>query len=140
MKIDNNTALVEDSFGNGIVVRRGGNTLRLSIKLNGTTKERKIGEIDMPTRTLTVTRNRAKHLLQKGNAYGLNHKLIAEATRFDTVRIVDDFGRWDIPREYILENGKFLLFAKQGFELQIFISLEQIQQFKHETDGNGLPI
>jgi hypothetical protein len=140
MKIDNNTALVEDSFGNGIIVRRGGNTLRLSIRLANNPKERKIGEIDMSTRTLTVTRNRAKHLLQKGNAYGLNHKLIAEATRFDTVRIVDDFGRWDIPREYILENGKFLLFAKQGFELQIFISLEQIQQFKHETDGNGLPI
>ena len=140
MKIDNNTAIVEDSFGNGIIVRRGGNTLRLSIKLANQNKERKIGEIDMPTRTLTITRNRAKHLLQKGNAYGLNHKLIAEATRFDTVRIVDDFGRWDIPREYILENGKFLLFAKQGFELQIFISLEQIQQFKHETDGNGLPI
>ena len=84
----------------------------------------------MPTRTLTVTRNRAKHLLQKGNAYGLNHKLLAEATRFDTVRIVDDYGRWDIPREFILENGKFLLFAKQGFELQIFISLEQIERFK----------
>jgi hypothetical protein len=140
MRIDDNTALVEDSFGNAIIVRRGGNTLRLSIRLSKSPKERKIGEIDMPTRTLTVTRNRAKHLLQKGNAYGLNHKLIAEATRFDTVRIVDDFGRWDIPREYILENGKFLLFAKQGFELQIFISLEQIQQFKHETDGNGLPI
>jgi hypothetical protein len=140
MKIDNNTAIVEDSFGNGIIVRRGGNTLRLSIRLANNPKERKIGDIDMPTRTLTVTRNRAKHLLQKGNAYGLNHKLLAEATRFDTVRIVDDFGRWDIPREYILENGKFLLFAKQGFELQIFISLEQIQQFKHETDGNGLPI
>lgn len=130
MRIDNNTALVEDSFGNGIIVRRGGNTLRLSIRLNGADKERKIGEIDMQARTLTVTRTRAKHLLQKGNAYGLNHKLIAEATRFDTVRIVDDYGRWDIPREYILENGKFLLFAKQGFELQIFISLEQIEPFK----------
>lgn len=140
MRIDDNTAIVEDSFGNGIIVRRGGNTLRLSIRLANNPKERKIGEIDMPTRTLTITRNRAKHLLQKGNAYGLNHKLIADATRFDTVRIVDDFGRWDIPREYILENGKFLLFAKKGFELQIFISLEQIQQFKHETDGNGLPI
>ena len=140
MRIDDNTALVEDSFGNAIIVRRGGNTLRLSIRLSKSPKERKIGEIDMPTRTLTVTRNREKHLLKKGNAYGLNHKLIADATRFDTVRIIDDFGRWDVPREFILENGKFLLFAKQGFELQIFISLEQIAQFKHETDGNRLPI
>jgi hypothetical protein len=130
MKIDDNTAIVEDSFGNGIIVRRGGNTLRLSIRLANEQKERKVGEIDMPTRTLTVTRKRAKHLLNKGNAYGLNHKLIAEATRFDTVRIVDDFGSWSVPREYILENGKFLLFAKQGFELQIFISLDQIEQFK----------
>ena len=94
----------------------------------------------MPTRTLTIKRNREKHLLKKGNAYGLNHKLIADATRLDTVRIIDDFGRWDVPREFILENGKFLLFAKQGFELQIFISLEQIAQFKHETNGNRLPI
>jgi hypothetical protein len=130
MRIDDNTAIVEDSFGNGIIVRRGGNTLRLSIRLATQKNERQIGTIDMPTRTLTVTRNRAKHLLNKGNAYGLNHKLIADATRFDTVRIVDDFASWDIPREYILENGKFLLFAKQGFELQIFISLEQIEKFK----------
>lgn len=140
MRIDDNTALVEDSFGNGIIVRREGNTLRLSLKLANNPRERKIGEIDMPTRTLIVTRIRVKHMLHKANAYGLNHKLIAEATRFDTVRIIDDYGRWDIPREFILENGKFLLFAKQGFELQIFISLEQIKQFRHETDGNRLPI
>lgn len=130
MRIDDNTAIVEDAFGNGIIVKRRGDTLRVAVRLKGNPRERVIGEIDMPTRTLTVTRKREKHLLVKGNAYGFNHKLIAEATKFDTVKLIDDYSTWSIPREFILANGKFLLFTKQGFELQIFVSLEQLLPFK----------
>jgi hypothetical protein len=84
----------------------------------------------MSTRTLIVKRSRMKHLLIKRNAYGLNHKLITEATRFDIVRIIDEFSTWNIPREFIVENGQPLLFTRYCHELQIFISLEQIEQFK----------
>jgi hypothetical protein len=130
MQPNNNTGLFEDTQGNVLIATRINNKLNLSLKLSSETIARKIGEVDMQTRTLIINRNRKKHLFRNGNAYGLNYKLISEAKSFDTVRIIDEYGKWNIPREFILENGSFLLFNKQGFELQIFVSLEMINQFK----------
>ena len=50
--------------------------------------------------------------------------------QFNTIRLQDEFNRWTIPLQYILENGEFLFFKEQGFEKQIFISLNKIEQFK----------
>lgn len=130
MKINENSAYVEDTCGNRIIVNRNNDKLTVSIKLANSTTDRYIGDINMSTRTLIVKRSRMKHLLIKRNAYGLNHKLITEATRFDTVRIIDEFSTWNIPREFIVERGQPLLFTRYCHELQIFISLEQIEQFK----------
>jgi hypothetical protein len=130
MKINDNSAYVEDTCGNRIIVNRNNDKLTVSIKLANSTTDRYIGDINMSTRTLIVKRSRMKHLLIKRNAYGLNHKLITEATRFDTVRIIDEFSTWNIPREFIVEHGQPLLFTRYCHELQIFISLEQIEQFK----------
>ena len=130
MKINENSAYVDDTCGNRIIVNRNNDKLTVSIKLANSTTDRYIGDINMSTRTLIVKRSRMKHLLIKRNAYGLNHKLITEATRFDIVRIIDEFSTWNIPREFIVENGQPLLFTRYCHELQIFISLEQIEQFK----------
>jgi hypothetical protein len=46
------------------------------------------------------------------------------------VRIIDEFSTWNIPRDFIVEHGQPLLFTRYCHELQIFISLEQIEQFK----------
>ena len=134
MKINENSAYVEDTCGNRIIVNRNNDKLTVSIKLANSTTDRYIGDINMSTRTLIVKRSRMKHLLIKRNAYGLNHKLITEATRFDTVRIIDEFSTWNIPREFIVEHGQPLLFTRYYHELQIFISLEQIEQFKESKE------
>ena len=134
MKINENSAYVEDTCGNRIIVNRNNDKLTVSIKLANSSTDRYIGDINMSTRTLIVKRSRMKHLLIKRNAYGLNHKLITEATRFDTVRIIDEFSTWNIPREFIVEHGQPLLFTRYCHELQIFISLEQIEQFKESKE------
>jgi hypothetical protein len=137
MRINDNSAYIEDKFGNRIIVNRNNQRLTVSIQLANTAlnpKPKYIGDIDMTIRTLIVKRSRIKHLLINRNAYGLNHKLITEATRFDTVRIIDEFATWNIPREYIVEHGHPLLFTKYCHELQIFITLEQIEQFKESKE------
>ena len=137
MKINENSAYIEDTCGNRIIVNRNNQRLTVSIQLANNAlnpKPKYIGDIDMTNRTLIVKRSRMKHLLIKRNAYGLNHKLITEATRFDTVRIIDEFSTWNIPREFIVENGQPLLFTRYCHELQIFISLEQIEQFKESKE------
>ncbi|MBK7362665.1 MAG: hypothetical protein IPJ01_10255 [Micavibrio sp.] len=42
----------------------------------------------------------------------------------------------NIPVKFILENGKFLFFKEQGFEKQIFVSLEQLAEFKITPEQN----
>ena len=138
MRINDNSAYMDDTCGNRIIVNRNNDKLTVSIKLANSITDRYIGDINMSTRTLIVKRSRVKHLLVKRNAYGLNHKLITEATRFDTVRIIDEYSTWNIPREYIVENGQPLLFTRYCHELQIFISLEQIEQFKESKEPKEL--
>jgi hypothetical protein len=133
MKINDNSAYIDDTCGNRIIVNRNNDKLTVSIQLANNSlnpKPKYIGDIDMTSRTLIVKRSRIKHLLINRNAYGLNYKLITEATRFDTVRIIDEYSTWNIPREYIVEHGQTLLFTKYCHELQIFITLDQIEQFK----------
>ena len=64
------------------------------------------------------------------NGYGFNHRLIADSKLFDTICLSDENSDWQIPKQFILDNGAFLNFNKQGFELQIFIGLYNIEQFK----------
>ena len=140
MRINDNSAYVEDKFGNRIIVNRNNQMLTVSIQLANMAlnpKPKYIGDIDMISRTLIVKRSRIKHLLVKRNAYGLNHKLITEATRFDTVRIIDEYATWDIPREYIIEHGQPLLFTKYCHELQVFITLDQMEQFKTKSNKSN---
>jgi hypothetical protein len=52
------------------------------------------------------------------------------AKLFDDVLLIDDSGAYLIPRKYILEEGKFMNFKNNGgFELQIFLSLDLIEDF-----------
>lgn len=78
---------------------------------------------------LHVTRNREKHLFRNLNAYGFNHEILYN---FDNYKIdlYDDYNNWLIPVQFILQNGKFLHFADNKLEIQIFVKLEQIENFK----------
>lgn len=121
---------VGDDFGNLIKCANNGKRIVLSLKLTSETRHRKLGVINLKQRSMQIKRNRDKHLMYKFDAYGFNHKLLADSKLFDTIRLSDNIAEWVIPKEFILENGKFLNFKGQGFELQTFITLSQIEQFK----------
>jgi hypothetical protein len=93
-------------------------------------KTRHIGTLYVKDRVLKIKRTRSRHLFLKNNSYGFNEHIIRTAILFDRVILNDEFGVFDIPREVILSKGTYLDFKQIGFEKQIFLSLEIIQQYK----------
>lgn len=121
---------IDDSGKNKMLFKVNDKLVIITLKLAGF-KARRIGTVTRSTNTLDVVRKRDKHLHIKSNSYGFNYSVISKKTGIDWVRVSDDTGcYWKIPTKYILENGKFLFFLKQGFEKQIFLSLEKMEQFK----------
>ncbi len=119
-----------DEHGNRIIVTENANTILIQLKLPSEKRKRKIGVVTKSTRTLNVVRDRSKHLHRISNSYGFNHRIIAESKRFDTIVLTDEYSRYKIPKQFILDNENFLYFKPQGFELQTFISLAQLKQFE----------
>ncbi len=70
------------------------------------------------------------HLHRISNSYGFNYQLLDEAKKFDFVRIIAADAEYKIPRTEILSKGSFLFFKEQGFERQIFVKLEELNNFK----------
>jgi hypothetical protein len=100
-------------------------------------KPRMIGRVTKSTRTIEMKRKRGKHLHYMTNSYGFNDYILREGTTFDWVRLSDDLGNnWKIPVSYILEKGTYLEFKQQGFELQRFVSLENLEQFRVKAEEN----
>lgn len=126
-------ATVSDEYGNNIILHNNDARMVVYLKLKAESKKRKVGIINFATRTLYVKRNSAKHLFRKDGSYGFNHKLLSETKRFDSVRLQDENSEWLIPVSFILDNGSFLHFKGDGFERQIFIQLNKIDDFKRET-------
>lgn len=115
---------------NYLQIKSNDKLIHLKLKLKED-KLRLIGTVTKSTRTIVMTRKRGIHLYRKINGYGFNHYVLKNAYTFDMIRLSDDTGsHWKIPVSYILENGSFLNFQKVGFELQQFVSLEQIEQFR----------
>lgn len=93
-------------------------------------RKRKLGTVTKSTKTMEIKRNRVDHLFRKGNAYGFNQWVLQEAKAFNKIRLSDEHDNWVVPVKFILDNGKHLNFKQQGFELQLFVSLEQLEYFK----------
>lgn len=121
--------VINDDHGNILTTEHLKTRVRIYLKLRDHKRKRDLGYIDKKTRTLHVRRNRERHLHYKANAYGFNYLLLAKATLFDTVVITDDLGRYKIPRQAVIEGGRFLFFLDQGFERQIFYPVDQLQPY-----------
>lgn len=106
--------------------------LYITLHLNGSRKGRNIGRVRLADRTLEITRNREKHLMKKGKAYGFNEYVMRTAKTFDTIELHDDYGTYVFPRQLILDRGSYLHFKEEGFEKQLFLPLFLIQSFKVE--------
>lgn len=113
---------------NYLIIKQNDKLISLYLKL-GKLKQRFIGTVTKSTKTFEVRRKRGKHLHIKSNSYGFNYHALDNKKSFDTVRLSDEISDWKIPVNFILENGSFLYFKEQGFEKQIFVSLEQIEQY-----------
>lgn len=124
-KTDTISQRVPDKFGNAIVIMMSGNVI---LKLASETKQRRLGYIDRNKKTLIVKRKRDKHLHYKSNSYGFNHHILSKAKTFDTILLEDEFGKYKFPVSKVMEHGRtHLQFKQQGFELQIFMPLEIIE-------------
>lgn len=126
---------VSDDAGNLLLCKNNGTRIILKLKLVSETRYRQIGVINIKQKQISIKRKRSLHLFLKTNSYGFNHKLISETKLFNKVRLSDEHSEWVIPNEFILEHGKYLHFkgaGNGGFELQRFITLESIEQFKRE--------
>lgn len=128
---------IDDAGLNFVRIHSTDKTTVIFLKLASEKKVRKIGTVTKSTKTLKIKRKRAIHLFRKGNAYGFNDYVLRTAKTFDKIALSDDFSDWKIPVSYILENGKFLLFSQQGFELQRFVSLQDLEQFRILTVLSG---
>lgn len=104
-------------------------TVWLQLRAEGGRK-RKIGVITKSTRTMFITRKREEHLMRKLNGYGFNRYVLETAKLFDKINLKDEHSKWEIPVKYILENGTFLQFKQVGYEVQQFVSLEQLKKFE----------
>ena len=130
MKKQEITKQISDSAGNKIIASNNGDRIKVVLKLNTEIRSRLLGYINIKSKSIKIIRKKEVHLLYKNNSYGFNHTLLADAKTFDKILLKDELNSWKIPTKFILENGKFLFFKEQGFEKQIFVSLEQLNQFK----------
>jgi hypothetical protein len=115
---------------NTIRIQSNDKLIKLSLHLKGS-EPRMIGTITKSTRTIEMRRKMAIHLFRKGNAYGFNEYILRESKTFDWIRLRDDAGNdWKIPKKFILENGQYLNFKEQGYELQLFVPLEMLEPYR----------
>lgn len=122
-----------DNDGNFITTIKNDNIIKVYLKLKSEKSKRRLGFVNINTKTFHTTRVRSKHLFLKYNAYGFCYQLLADTQKFDKIRLKDESGTWLIPVSFLLdkENAKFLHFkGNGGFELQIFAPLDIIKQFK----------
>jgi hypothetical protein len=104
--------------------------LYITLHLKGKKAGRNIGRVRLADRVLEVSRKRDKHLMLKANAYGFNEYVLREAKRFDKIELKDDYGTYLFSRQLVLDMGKYLHFKEEGFEKQIFLSLNIITNHK----------
>ena len=119
--------MIKDKAGNTLY--RSGNNIMLDLVKED--RRRKIGTLAEDDTLVIMRRNPEKHLLRVANAYGFCYEFLATAKKVKVVRILilgtKDF--YHINVSDLLAIGDFLFFKKQGFEKQIFVTLEQLEKY-----------
>lgn len=100
----------------------------ISLKIKGQSRVRKLFDINKEKDFIYTRRKREKHLLHKANAYGFNWDVLQSAEIVNNVLLQDEKGMYLIPIRKILDDGQFLHFKQQQYELQIFLGLDEIEK------------
>lgn len=109
---------------------------KVYLRLKGENKDRMIGEIDVQRRTIRVKRVKARHWFRSDLGYGFNWVLINEElpVQIDNILLIeDDYGEMDyflIPLKKIRELGHKLKHISAGIELQWFMKMSDMLQFR----------
>ena len=128
---------IEDSTTDKVFIKSTDKKVVVSLQLTAEGgRKRKLGVITKSTKTMEMKRKRSEHLFWSGNAYGFNQYVIQEAKLFDKIRLSDEHDNWVVPVKAILEQGRHLNFKQRGYELQLFLTLEQLSQFKVTEQEN----
>jgi hypothetical protein len=107
--------------------------LYITLHLKGSKRGRNIGRVRLADRVLEVERKRDKHLMQKAQAYGFNEYVIRNGKTFDRIELRDDYGTYLFPRQLVIDMGRYLHFKEEGFEKQMFLSINIISNHKTEN-------
>jgi len=125
-----------DSMGeNLLIVKNAQGCERIFLKLKiETNREREIGYIPTDKNFIVMVRVKEKHFFRKCNGYGINEYVLRNIKQINSnvsfVLLKDERCKWMIPVDYIIEESTYGYYKKQGFELQKFISLDKIDQFR----------
>lgn len=110
-----------------------------NVKLNLEQQSRFIGEIDTSGEGTFLTVRTLKHLFRKTNSLGINYSLLTdENIKFKWIVFSYNGQKLISTRNYFLKKGKAFQFSKKGFELQIFVPLEELNpQHVREFEANN---
>lgn len=100
-------------------------------------KPRLIGFMGGPDKKILVMqRSSERHMMQNIKGYGFNVVLLEKyliPKGFSIGLEIDKKYKYVLNPELIMEHGSYLHFKSQGFELQIFVSLENIKHLAQYT-------
>jgi len=97
---------------------------------------RYIGKIDITGDGTLITTRKEKHLFKKTNSLGINYELLIDSKiKFKWIIISYNKQKLISTRNYFLKKGKPFQFSNKGFELQIFVPINELnlnitQQFE----------
>ncbi len=98
-----------------------------SVKLNLEQQTRYIAKLNTVGDGTILIKRTAKHLFRKTNSLGVNYQLLADERIHYKWIIFDYCGKqYTSTREYFLNKGQAFQFSKKGFELQIFVPLDEL--------------
>lgn len=103
----------------------------IHLKLVGENKQRLIGNYYFKEKTIYVKRISEKHLYRATNSYGFNYVVINDPY-LDIKWIVAeiDGAKYRFPKSMLDQYGTYLHFKQEGFELQKFLKLGLIKNYK----------
>jgi hypothetical protein len=128
----------DDSHGNRLYMRvffdenNQFTNATIYLKLKSEENRRQLGNMDFITHTFYCKRSTAKHYHRQMKGFGFNWTVLSD-TLLNIKKIhlvVDDNEEYLFDCSLIKEYGKFLNFKQQGFELQKFMPLSLIKNFR----------
>lgn len=133
-------AAVTDNLGNAIILLIYTNTDEIDVsatvylKLKSEDTKRNIGTIHFHDDSFHVNRDSSKHYHYVSKSYGFNWYVLnhSELNIKKVHLIIDKTTKYVIPIDIMKKYSKVLNFKQQGFELQRFLPMTMIKEFKDE--------